>query len=115
MCSSLLCRLPLLSTNKQLVHLLLFLFPAKIRKVFYHMHLLLFYYLSRGVSENQLCTFFTNRANILICAWSPVGVVLDKGLLPLCDVGVDVGLAGRAVAPLPVLLRVHHQHRRYKN
>jgi len=42
-------------------------------------------------------------------------VVLDKGLLPLCDVGVDVGLAGRAVAPLPVLLRVHHQHRRSDN
>ena len=47
-----------------------------------------------------------------ICAWSPIGMVLHKGLLPLGDVGVDVGLLRRAVAPLPVLLGVHHQHRR---
>ena len=28
-----------------------------------------------------------------ICAWSAIGMMLDKGLFPLCDVWVDVGLA----------------------
>jgi len=42
-------------------------------------------------------------------------MVLHEGLLPVGDVGVDVGLPRRAVAPLPVLLGVHHQHRRSDN
>ena len=42
-------------------------------------------------------------------------MVLHEGLLPVGDVGVDVGLPRRAVAPLPVLLGVHHQHRRCRS
>ena len=46
----------------------------------------------------------------LVCTWSPIRMVLNKRLLSLGSVRVDVRFSGGAVAPLLVFLGIHNQH-----